>query len=168
MATIRVPIIGWPSIPDGSGDVFFEPYSVKATNDVWDRLVAIFNDVNARIGLRGGFTVPKDYVGSAKIIVVWTSTAISGDVEWDFDYRAVGGDDTESLDQAGTQESVNINDTAPSAIHERMEAALTLTAGNIAADDEVEFEFFRDGADAGDTMAAAAIVFALLFEYSDA
>jgi hypothetical protein len=164
--TVRIPILGFGTVPDASGDVFFEPYSIKATNDVWDRLVAIFNDTATRIGLHCGFTVPKDYASNAKIIVVWTSTATSGDVEWDFDYRAVGGDDTESLDQAGTQESVNLNDTAPSAAHERMETALSLTSGNLAADDEVEGTLFRDGADAGDTMAAAAIVFQVLFEYT--
>lgn len=168
MATHRIPILGFGTNLDTSGDVFFEPYSIKATNDVWDRLVCIFNDTATRIGLHGGFTVPKNYVGTAKIIVVWTSTATSGDVEWDFDYRAVGGDDAESLDQAGTQETVNINDTAPSAAHERMEASLTLTSGNFAVDDEVEFTLFRDGTDAGDTMAAAAIVFSVLFEYTDA
>ena len=168
MATHRIPILGFGTIPDDSGDVFLEPYSVKATNDVWERLVAIFNDVSTRIGLRGGFSVPENYVGTAKIVIRWTSTATSGDVEWDFDYRAVGGDDTESLDQAGTQESVNQNDTAPSAAHERMVAELTLTSANLAAGDEVEFELFRDGTDAGDTLAAAAIVFGVYFEYSDA
>jgi len=168
MATHRIPILGWSAVPDGSGNVFFEPYDVKATNDVWDRLVLTFNDTATRIGIHGGFTVPKNYVGSAKLVVVWTTTAITGDVEWDFDYRAVGGDDTESLDQTGTQESVNLNDTAPSAVNERMETAITLTAGNFAVDDEVEFTAFRDGTDAGDTIAAAVMVFALLFEYSDA
>lgn len=168
MATHRVPILGWGTVPDTSGNVFFEPYNIKATNDVWDRLVAIFNDTATRIGLAGGFTVPKNYVGAPKIIVVWTSTAITGDVEWDFDYRAVGGNDTESLDQTLTQESVNLNDTAPGAAHRRLEVLLALTAANLAVDDEVEFELFRDGTDAGDTMAAAAIVFAVLFEYSDA
>lgn len=168
MATHRIPILGGTPIPDSSGDVFFEPYTVKATNDVWGRLVLIFEDTATRIGVRGGFTVPKNYVGSSKLIVVWTSTATTSDVEWDFDYRAVGGDDTESLDQTGTQESVNVNDTAPSIAHERLEANLTLTAGNFAVDDEVEFELFRDGTDGGDTMAAAAIVFSVSFEYSDA
>lgn len=167
MSTHRIPILGPGTKPDSSGDVFFEPYSVKATNDVWDRLVLIFNDSGTRIGVDGGFTVPKNYVGTPKIIVVWTSTATANDVEWDFDYRAVGGDDAESLDQAGTQETVNQEDTAPSAAHERMEAALTLSA-NFAVDDEVEFALFRDGTDGGDGMAAAAIVFSVFFEYADA
>lgn len=168
MAIIRKPILGIATIPDASGDVFFEPYSIKATNGVWQRMVTIFNNTVSRIGLRGGFIVPKNYVGSPSVIIVWTSTVIAGDVEWDFDYRAVGGNDSESLDQAGVQESVNQNDTAPGAIHRRLEVALPLTAGNFAVDDEVEFELFRDGTDAGDTMAAAAIVFSVLFEYSDA
>ena len=166
MATHRVPIITWAFVPNAAG-VFFEPYPIKATNDVWDRMVLIFNDTATRDGGAGGFTVPKNYVGTAKIIVVWTSTAVTGNVIWDFDYRAVGGDDTESLDQAGTQESVTVTDAAPSAANERMEASMTLTAANLAVDDEVTFELFRDGA-AADTIAAAVIVFALLFEYSDA
>lgn len=168
MATHRIPILGFGTVPDASGDVFLEPYTIKATNAVWGRLVAIFNDTANRDGLRSGFVVPKNYVGSANLVVVWTSTATSGDVEWDFDYRAVGGNDSESLDQAGTQESVNANDTAPSAAHERMEISIALTDGNFAVDDEVTFELFRDGTDAGDTMAAAAIVFSVIFEYADA
>ena len=100
--------------------------------------------------------------------MVWTATATTGDVEWDFDYRAVGGDDAESLDQTGTQESVNVNDTAPSAVNEKMIATLSLTDGNFAIDDLVQYELFRDGSDAGDTMAAAAIVHGVLFEYADA
>ena len=167
MATHRIPILGWSTVPDASGDVFFEPYDVKATNDVWKRFVAIFNDTATRLGLRGGFTVPKNYVGSPKIIVPWTSTATAGNAVWDFDYRAVGGDDAESLDQAGVQESVSVTDAAPTAAHNRLEASMALTAANLAVDDEVEFEFFRDGT-AADTLAAAAILFNLLLEYTDA
>jgi len=168
MATHQIPILGWQTRPDDSGDVFFEPYSVKATNDLWDYMVLIFNDTATRIGVRGSFIVPQNYVGSPVIKPLWTATAITGDVEWDFDYRAIGGDDTESLDQATAQESVNTNDTAPSAIHERMLPSLALTAGNLAAGDIVQYELFRDGTDAGDTMAAAAILHELIFEYADA
>ena len=168
MATHRISILGWGTIPDSSGNVFFEPYDVKATNDVWDRLVCIFNDTATRLGLKGGFTIPKNYVGNPKIIVVWSSTAITGNTVWDFDYRAVGGNDTESLDQVGTQESVTVTDAAPTAIHNRLEASMALTTANLAVDDEVEFELFRDGTDAGDTMAAAAILFGAYFSYADA
>jgi hypothetical protein len=89
-------------------------------------------------------------------------------VEWDCDYRAVGGDDAESLDQAGTQESVNLNDTAPSAAWERMELVIDLTSGNFAAGDTVQYSFWRDGTDGGDTLAATAYLVTLLFRYNDA
>lgn len=166
MTTHRIPILGWGTVPDTSGNVFFEPYNIKATNDVWDRLVLIFNDTATRLGCAGGFTVPKNYVGNPQIIVVWTSTATTGNAVFDFDYRAVGGNDAESLDQVGTQESVTVTDAAPGAAHRRLEAAMALTAANLAVDDEVEFEVFRDGT-AADTIAAAVIVFAVLFEYTD-
>lgn len=166
MATHRIPILSGAK-PDDSGNVFYEPYSVKATNDQWDPMVLVFNDTGTRDSVYGTFDVPQNYVSAANLVVVWTTTATTGDVEWDFDYRAVGGNDTESLDQAGTQESVNSNDTAPSATDERMEISIALTDGNFAAGDTVEFLLARDGADAGDTIAAAVVVFGAYFEYSD-
>lgn len=167
MTTYRLPILGWATLPDSTGTCFFEPYSIKATNDVWKHGVFIFNDTAARHGLYGLFDVPQNYTDTANLVIVWTSTAVANDVEWDLDYRAVGGNDIESLDQAGTQESVNTNDTAPSAANERMEITIALTDGNFAAGDTVEFFFARDGTDAGDTMAAAAMLFGLFFEYDD-
>jgi len=169
MAIQRLPILGAMTVPDASGDVFFEPYSIKAANKLWEHLICVFNPATTtRIGLRGKFPVPQSYVDSANLVIVWTSTAITGDVEWDFDYRAVGGDDTESFDQATAQETVNANDTAPSAIHERMEISIALTDGNFAAGDTVQFELFVDDTDSGNTIAAAVLLFELFFEFADA
>jgi len=168
MATLRIPILGHNTVPDNSGAVFMEPYTIKASNDVWGHLVTVFNDTSARDGLRGTFPVPINYVDTANLVIVWTSTAITGDVEWDFDYRAVGGNDAESFDQSGTQQSVNGNDTAPSATDERMEFTIALTDSNFAAEDTVQFELFRDGTDSGDTISAAVLLFELFFEYNDA
>ena len=168
MATHRKEILNWHTIPDTSGSVFFEPYPIKATGDLWDHGHFIFNDTATRLLLYGMFTVPKNYVGTANAVVVWTTTAVTGDVEWDFDYRAVGGNDTESLDQGTAQESVNANDTAPSATDERMEISIALTSANLAVDDNVEFAIVRDGTDVGDTIAAAVQLVELYFEYSDA
>ena len=67
----------------------------------------------------------------------------------------------------GTQEAVGTNDTAPSATDERMELTIALTDGNFAVVDTVLFTLFRDGVDAGDTLAAAVQLVDLLFEYSD-
>ena len=168
MATHRLPIINSFTVPDTTGDAFFEPYTIKATNDVWGHLVLVLNDTATDIGIFGKFAVPIEYVDTANLVIVWTSTAVAGDAEFDFMYRAVGGNDTESLDQAGSQEDVNSNDTAPSAANERMELTIALTDGNFTAEDTVEFFFSRDGTDAGDTLAAAVMVFGLFFEYNDA
>lgn len=171
MATFRIPILSMVR-PDATGECFPQPYSVLATNDVFPRIIWRFGSSNvaqpsARHGLYGGFVVPKNYVGSPKAIIVWTTTLTSGNVVWDFDYRAIGGDDSESLDQTA-QETLTVTDAAPSAAHERLETSVTLTAANLAVDDEVEFLLARDGADAADTMAGSAMLFSLLFEYTDA
>lgn len=168
MSTHRLPILGFATVPDATGTAFFEPYTIKATNDVWGHLVLVLNDTAADHGVFGKFAVPQNYVDTANLVIVWTATAVAGDVEFDFMYRAVGGNDTESLDQAGSQEDVNGNDTAPSAVNERMELAIALTDGNFAAGDTVEFFFSRDGTDGGDGMAAASLVFGVFFEYNDA
>jgi len=168
MATHRISLLGPGTKPDTSGNVFQEPASIKFTNDVWAGLVFIFNDTATRIGLTGFCEIPVNYVGTAKLTIIWTTTATSGDVEWDFDYRAITGNDTESLDQTGNIESVNSNDTAPGAANRRLEFQINLTSANLAANDTLEFTLFRDGTDAGDTMAAAAILVDVLLEYADA
>lgn len=167
MPTYRLPILGHATNPDPGDTVYPEPFIILASNDVWAPLVFIFPDDSTRTLLHGVFAVPQNYNNNADVVIVWTATATAGDVEWDFEYRAVGGNDTESLDQAGTQESVNSNDTAPSAAYRRLVFTIALTDGNFAAGDTVEFVLARDGTDGGDTMAASAILFELFFEYDD-
>lgn len=166
MATHRVGIIGAATLPDSSGNVFFESSSVKDTNDRYPHLVAIFNDTATKIGLRGRFQVPQNYVGTPAIVVAWKSTAITGDVVWDFDYTAVAVG--ESADPSTDQESATVTDTAAGTTLLLNEASIPLTAANLAAGDEVLFTLSRDGAVAGDTMAAAAILEAAYLEYADA
>jgi len=166
MATFRIPILGFSTKPDTSGEVFLEPQSVKGTNDFFDQLVLVFNDSSTKDSCYGTFQVPQNYVGSAKFIVEWTSTATTGDVEWDLDYRAVAIG--ESMDQASAQESLNQNDTAPGTTDLLQEASITATAGNFAVGDMVPFLLSRDGTDGGDTISAAVTVFGVYFEYADA
>jgi len=168
MALHRIPILTASTVPDASGNVFQEPYNVKATNDQWRHLNFVFNDTATRDLLYGLFTVPKNYVSTPKIIVVWTSTATSGNVVWNYDYRSVGGDDTTSFDQSGTEEALTVTDAAPTAANRRLETSMSITAANLSADETIEFLFGRDGTSGSDTMAAAAMLFNLLFEYGDA
>lgn len=169
MATHRIPILNQFTRPDDSGNVFWEPFHVKATNDVWRHGVWVYNNVGtARIILYGSFLVPKNYVGTPSIILPWSASILTGNVVWDIDYRAVGGDNAESLDQLGAQESLTVTDAAPTAAWNRLTASVNLTAANLAADDMVQFLIARDKSDAADTMAGAALLFGAWFQYNDA
>jgi hypothetical protein len=175
MATHRLPILGFGLKPDTSGKVWIEPQSVLGTNDVFDNMIVrIDNDgannaqLSTRNGVYGRFFVPKNYVGTAAVIIHWTATVTSGNVVFDFEYRAVGGDDAESLDQSGTQESVTGTDANPSAAWERNELSINLTGSNFAVDDTVNFFLARDGVDANDTAASATLIYNAFFQYADA
>lgn len=167
MATIRLPIINAHSLPDTSGGVYFGASSAADTNDVYVHSHLVFSSQSAKQGVSGKFTVPKNFVDTAKVVVVWRTSATSGDVVWDFDYTAVGGDNAESMDPAAHQESVTVTDTAGGAALRRMECSVALTDANLAVDDEVLFVFSRDAVDAADTLAATAYVEAIFFEYQN-
>ena len=167
MATHRISMLRGDLLPDTSGNTFWEPATVKFTNDRWKYGVWIFNDTATRLELFGTFNVPRNYVGTALIKVVWTATAVAGNVVWDFDYRGVGGDDAESLDQTLEQEALTVTDVAPTAALRRLEASMTVTSANLAVDDTVQFLISRDGVSASDTMAAAAILHDVIFQYND-
>jgi hypothetical protein len=172
MATRMLESLHRSGAPDTTGECWYEPFPILATNDVWGHMIARFGASNAaaptvRHGFWNSFRVPSDYVGSAVIRIVWTATLTTGDVVWDFEYRTVNGNDVNSLDQAGTEQSVTVTDTAPGAALRQLEVTIALTATNFSVGDEVEFGLFRDGADAADTMAGSAILQNLVFEYSD-
>ncbi len=167
MATLRIPILGVNTIPDESGDVFLEPWSIKATGaPAIDPLVLIFNESGAKDGIRGNFQVPQNYVGTAKFIIIWTANATTGVLNMDLSYltRSAG----EDFGAAATDTTDNATDTKTGTVDVYEELSFTVTSADFAAGDEVLFELFRDSLDAADTMAAPAVVFGVYFEYSDA
>lgn len=171
MATHRIAVQGTLR-PDTDECAWF-PYNVLATNDQWQYNVLCFGDIGdasqPSTGLiaYGTFSIPENYASGALFRIVWNTTKTTGNVVWDVDYRAVGGDDSESLDQTGTQEAVSVTDSAASAAHERLNVTVSVTDGNFTAGDTVQFLLRRDGADASDTLAGVAILHGLYFEYSD-
>lgn len=168
MATAQIPILGAHSNLDGTGRCFFEPYVIKATNDIFNQLALIFNDPTSgqTHGIYGVFTIPQNWASASTIVIVWTSTATSGNCRWQFQYRAIGGNDSESLDQTTFQEAVPVTDAAPTSVNLRLTASISLTDGNLAIGDTVEFYFSRYDDSGTDTMAAAASVHSLLFQYT--
>jgi hypothetical protein len=177
MATHRISVLNFSTVPDDTGRAWFESYDILATNDNHKHMVGVFEDPAAteEHGIFGRFTVPKDYDsgGTTKWIIVWTSAATSGNVEWAMDYRSVAiGEtlDSNAGSPAGYQQAQTVTDAAPATLHYMLEAQITPTASNFAVDDEVEFFFHRDGVTGtpNDTMAASAILFNLIFEYTTA
>jgi hypothetical protein len=166
VATHRIPIINFASLPDTSGSVYFERSSQNfGTNDRYPHLVGVFTDTSTKIGLRGKFTVPKNYVGTPKIVVVWATTVNSGNAIWDFDYKAVA--DGESFDPSADDENLTVTTAAPGTAQRRKDSEMSITAANLAADDEVLFTLSRDGA-SSDTIAASLYLFGAYFQYADA
>jgi hypothetical protein len=164
-----LPIVNAACKPDNNGDTYFEPANVNLlANDFYDRVVLAFVSQSARRGFYGAFRVPKNYVGSPAIVGKWLTTATTGDVVFDFDYRAVA--DGESGDPSTNQESVTTTEAAAGTARNENAFSLSLTAANFAADDIVLFYFVRDAADGADTLAATAWVEAadLGFQYADA
>ena len=176
MATLRIAVFNNNILPDASGKVWFEPYTILATNDIFKQSILRIDEdgsnaaaLTTKAGVYGLFEIPQNYVGSAVLEIIWTATAIDAEnVVFDFDYRSVGGNDAESMDQATFQESVTVTDAYPSAAHERLTARVTLTAGNFVAGDSVLFFLGQDGADGSDTSTNAVIIFDARFEYADA
>lgn len=169
MATHYPSILGPNVKPDNSGNVWQEPYSIKATNDFWDFLTWVFaNSGAAKIVIHGTFIVPDNYVGTAKIIIFWTSQTITNNVVWDFAYRDITGNNTASLDQATAQETVGSGAVAaPGATDRLMQTTLTLTAGNFVAGDIVEFRLSRDKSSGSDTLAGTVQLVDAAFSYTD-
>lgn len=168
MATHRFSILGHNTSLDGAGgDVFYEPWSVDAGSPVHDVLVLNFSvsAVTANL-LSGSFMVPENYSGTALIRVLWASAANTNAVVWDFAYNSIT--DAEPMDPASATESVTVTTTVDGTALDLNTSDMTLTSGNFAAGDIVQFSLSRDGANGSDTMANDAVVFDVLFQYADA
>ncbi len=168
MATQRIGIMTSATLPDTSGNAFFEPQSVKATNDLVSKLMAIFNDTATDVKLGFSVRVPKDYVGSPRIGGVYQMTAIVGDYIFEVEYYTVA--DGEPGDPAAFDETISTTVTAPGTALDDQEASVPLTAGNLAVDDRLSGHLIRKGSAGGDDMAAALMAHPEMFylEYSDA
>ncbi len=169
MATRRIPILNVATLPDNSGGAFFEPQSIKATNDLVAKLMAIFNDTSTDLKIGFSFRVPKEYVGAPKIGGVFQTTATSGKYVLGIEYRAIAT--AEPGDPSTFQETVTTNPTVPGTALNDQEASAALTAANLAKDDRVSGHIFRKGSDTGnDTLAAALMAHPemFFFEFSDA
>lgn len=170
MATLRRSLLA-NILPDNSGDVYPDGFENHASNDFWKQTVMVFAQDTANVNyLYGSAEIPEEYVDTANAVVIWTAAATTGDVQFDFEYRVVDGNDTESLDQATAEQAVTVGDSAPSAAFERLESSVALTDANLHAGATIQWRLGRDGPteDAGTSMADEVLVFDLMLEFNDA
>jgi hypothetical protein len=168
MATRHIDILGSNTLPDTTGSVYAEPAAVNLqSNDRYPGIVFVFADTSTRLKLGIGFEVPMNYVGTAKIGLLWATTVTSGKVVWEFDYTSIA--DTESSDPSADQESTASTGTTVAGTARLLKVTeISLTSANLAAGDWVEGVIVRDGADtSNDTAAASAYLIGAYFSYSD-
>jgi hypothetical protein len=165
MATHRLNILNWATLPDTSGNVWFEPAAVTQTNDRYAQLVARFKDTSTKDSLGFRFQVPQNYVGTGKFYVCWTSTATSGNAIWTVDYSSAA--QSASLDPSADEESLTVTTAAPGSSQTGVVSSMTATAADLAAGDECQGKLSRNGA-GSDTIAADLVVYDFYFEYTDA
>lgn len=165
MATHRVSFHGL-LVPDTGGNVFWQPSSILDTNDLAPSVpVLIFKDTATLDTAVATVMVPKNYVGTAQIILRYKTTVTTGNTLWTADYRAIA--ETESGDPSTWQESLAGTATAvPGTTNLLKDITFTLTSANLAADDTLLIRIGRNGAGA-DTAAASLQLIDAILEYTD-
>ncbi len=164
MATHRISILQFATMPDTSGNVWLEPAAITQTNDRYAQLVARFKDTSTKDSLGFRFPVPTNYVGNPVFEVIWTTTATSGNAVWTSDYNS--GSKTASLDPSTDEESLSVTTAAPGTSQTGVASRMAATAGNFAANDICQGKISRNGA-GSDTIAADLVVYDVIFEYTD-
>jgi hypothetical protein len=163
MATQRMPILGFNTTPDTSGEVYPNLYSTIDSGAVIDPLVLVFAAATKN-GVRGSFRVPEIYVDSAVLKIVCTANATAGTIVFDWSVLTRSG--TEDMGAAATRTTETGNVTKGGTAFTREEVSITLTDTDYVAGDEALFELFMDGVTA--TIAAPVAVFGVYFQYADA
>ena len=155
MATIiTFPIRGALTVPDGTGEMFFEKLTgiTGSTTSLWEHLVGSYNDSTQQEGFGSAFRIPSNYLGSTSdaFVLDWAANATTGVAEFQVDYRAVA--DNEDLSSTTAQESKSTTATASTVANPRRELVVSISTGNVAADDVVQYNFYRNAQSTADTL----------------
>lgn len=151
--------------PDNSGNAYPKPSIIDDANDlIPHERVALKDGGDGSVGVK--FQVPKDYAGGGNFYVAWLSTATTGNSRFTASYRTVAAG--ASFDPSSAEETLTAVDAAtPGTARLLAETDLgAVTAANFAVDDWVQAKLLRSGGHANDTLAAEALIEALIFEYT--
>lgn len=116
--------------------VYAPSYDQVATNDLWDFPVLAFKKTTQKESAHAAFVLPVDFPATLAAVdfeIQWTSVLTSGTVTFDIDYRIVGGDDTESLDEPTPQQGISAIDSAPSSVNRRMTQVIPASGANFSS-----------------------------------
>lgn len=167
MAVTPIPILTQATAPIGVAGAFRSPYSVYSTNGTWPGMVWVFDNNGLLVGMTGRFRVPVGYVSGAQFILVWTATSSTGNIPWRITSRKVDGNDQESFDQLGEDSETDLLTPGPTTANNRMQTIVTPPPADFTAGATIQFGIFRDGLNAGESMAAEGLLFDAYFDYSD-
>ena len=132
----------------------------KITLQTWD-----FTSTAADERVQFRTPLPREYDnGTIDIQINWSFASGSGDVRWGA--RMVATGDNEAIaTNFGT--AVEANDTAGTADQVQQTTLSTITIGNTPADtNEIHFEIYREGSDAGDTFSGTARLHSVVVRFT--
>ena len=132
----------------------------KITLQTWD-----FTSTAADERVQFRTPLPREYDnGTVDIQINWSFASGTGDVRWGA--RMVATGDNEAIaTNFGT--AVEANDTAGTADQVQQTTLSTITVGNTPADtNEIHFEIYREGSDAGDTFSGTARLHSVVVRFT--
>lgn len=113
------------------------------------------------------FAMPSDYSSGGSLVVLWRTTATSGNVVWAGQVSAVTAADADTpLEHAWSTAATATSAANGTEASRLVSASITLNMDSAAAGDLVSLNFSRDANNAADTCTADAILMALRFDYT--
>jgi len=170
MATHDIPILGFATLPDTTGNVFFEKLETAVATAAanLDMLGFTMPDPGAADeGLSGKFNIPQNYSGTPVLVIrgILNGTP-DNTLGFGFNFT-LGRADSETADIAYETDLANNATWTGYADEEMYEETITITpSAAFAAGDEVFFFFYRDGS--VDDATFEFNLTGLFFRYNDA
>jgi hypothetical protein len=151
VGTFRLPILGPNTLPGATvfPDRVGNQITAATAPSVGSQLCFVMNDAGADEGLYGDFLVPKNYVGSPKIVakgILDGAPGASDTVGSGFRKRAVANNESAdgTFDAEQTVSSTVGSGGSGHSDEDQLELSITLTAGGYSVDDVVHFYFYID------------------------
>ena len=149
-------------IPDSSGNVFAEPFTILSGTAFFAYNIMAFADTSTLDCMYTRWNVPINYTtGATTWIIDWNTTATTGNAVWTLDYRDVS---TATLAATTSQESLTVTTAASGTASARTQSTMTATASNFSAGDIIQIRVCRNGA-GSDTIAATLAIHDIRFSF---